>query len=84
MLKELVIRELPSKKIIHYALAYINANIHAGDNGRVIGYDNSHGYSHKHYYGKITAEPFTTYEALYETFQREWMAIAIRYVNGDK
>ena len=51
VLKESVTREQPSGKVLHYALAYINANIYAGDSGRVIGYDNSHGYSHKHYYG---------------------------------
>lgn len=81
VLKELVVRELPSGKVLHYALAYINTNIYSGDNGRVIGYDNSHGYSHKHYYGTITAEPFNTYEELYDAFQNEWMEIAIQYVN---
>ncbi len=81
VLKELVIRELPSKKVVHYSLAYINSAICAEDNGRVVGYDNSHGYSHKHYYGVKTAEPFTSYEALYEKFQQEWMAIALLYVN---
>lgn len=84
VLKELVIRELTSKKVIHYALAYINANIYAGDNGRVLGYDNRHDYSHKHYYGTITPEPFVTYEALYEKFQSEWMDIALRHVNGER
>jgi len=84
VLKELVVRELPSRKVIHYALAYINASIHAGDNGRVLGYDNRHDYSHKHYYGTITPEPFDTDEALYERFQSEWMVIAVRYVNGEE
>lgn len=40
-----VIRESPSKKVISYALAYINPLIFSGDNGRVLGHDNSHGYS---------------------------------------
>lgn len=38
VLKERVIRELPSKRIIQYALAYINPLIFSGDNGRVLGY----------------------------------------------
>ena len=84
VLKELVVRELPSRKVVHYALAYINASIHAGDNGRVLGYDNSHDYSHKHYYGTVTPDPFDSYEELYERFQREWMDIAIRHVNKGK
>lgn len=35
-LKERVIRELQSKKVISYALAYINPLIFSGDNGRVL------------------------------------------------
>jgi hypothetical protein len=84
ILKERVIRELPSKKVISYALAYINPMIFAGDNGRVLGYDNSHDYSHRHYMGTVTPDPFIGYEALYEQFEREWQAIAIKFVNGEK
>lgn len=83
-LKERVIRELPSKKVIHYALAYINPLIFSGDNGRVLGYDNRHGYSHRHFMGNVTAEPLQGYEALYERFEREWQAIALRFVNGER
>ena len=83
VLKERVIRELPSKKVVSSALAYINPLIFSGDNGRVLGYDNSHGYSHRHYMGSITAEPFTGYEALYDRFEQEWQALAIKFVNGE-
>ena len=38
VLKERVIRDLPSKKVVGYALAYINPLIFSGDNGRVLGY----------------------------------------------
>ena len=79
VLKERVIRELPSKKVVSYALAYINPLIFSGDNGRVLGYDNSHGYSHRHYMGSITAEP----EALYDRFEQEWQTLAIKFVNGE-
>ena len=84
VLKERVIRELPSKKVISYALAYINPLIFSGDNGRVLGYDNSHGYSHRHYMGVITPEPFTSYEALSDRFEQEWQALAIKFVNGEE
>lgn len=83
VLKEYVIREIPSKQVIHYSLAYINPAIYSGDNGRVLGYDNSHGYSHKHYFGVITPEKFTSYEELYDKFETEWQKIAIDFVNGD-
>jgi hypothetical protein len=83
VLKERVIRELPSKKVVSYALAYINPLIYTGDNGRVLGYDNSHGFSHRHYLGQLTAEDFPGYEALYERFELEWQEIAIKFVNGE-
>lgn len=38
--------------------------IFSGDNGRVLGYDNSHDYAHRHYMGSIVADTFTSYEAL--------------------
>ena len=82
VLKERVIRELPSKKVISYALAYINPAIYVGDNGRVLGYDNKHGFSHRHFMGRVTAEDFPGYEALYEKFETEWQEIAIQFVNG--
>lgn len=83
VLKERVIRELPSRKVTSYALAYINSQIHPGDNGRVLGYDNSHGYSHRHYMGRVMADAFPGYEALYDRFEREWREIAIKFVNGE-
>jgi len=84
VLKERVIRELPSKKVISYALAYINPAIYGEDNGRVLGYDNSHGYSHRHFMGSMTAEEFPGYEALYEKVETEWRKIAIKFVNGEQ
>lgn len=47
----------------------------------MLGYDNSHGFSHKHYFGQITREKFTSYEELYDGFQEEWMALALAHVN---
>ncbi len=83
-LKERGIRELQSKKVISYALAYINPLIFSGDNGRVLGYDNSHGYSHRHYMGAIRPEPFTSHEELYDRFEQEWQAMAVKFVNGEE
>ena len=83
VLKESVTRELPSKKVISYALAYVNPAIYAGDNGRVLGYDNKHGFSHRHFMGQVTAEAFLGYAELYERFERDWQQIAIKFVNGE-
>jgi hypothetical protein len=33
--------------------------------------------------GRVTAEAFPGYEALFERFENEWQAIAIKFVNGE-
>jgi len=63
-------------RIVRYNLAYINHRIHAGDNGRVLGYDSAHGYHHRHYRGKMTAVAFKNYEEIESRFQSEWSRIA--------
>lgn len=61
--------------VTRYNLAYINHAIHRGDNGRVLGFDNAHGYHHRHYMGQVEAVEFESYEATQERFQQEWLAI---------
>ena len=58
-------------RVVGYALAYVNLNICAVDNGRVLGYDNSHGFHHRHRMGMVEPIEFTTYEALLEQFLEE-------------
>ena len=59
-------------KIVKYSMAYINHHIYAGDNGRVLGYDNTHHHHHKHYFGQISpVEDFTTYQELIKRFEME-------------
>jgi hypothetical protein len=59
-------------KVTRYSLAYINHSMCHTDNGRVLGYDNAHGYHHKHYLGKIEAVKFVSYEKIEEQFQQEF------------
>lgn len=61
--------------VTRYNPAYINHAIHQGDNGRVLGFDNAHGYHHRHYLGEVEAIEFVTYEATQERFQQEWLEI---------
>lgn len=61
--------------VTRYNLAYINHAIYRGDNGRVLGFDNAHGYHHRHFMGKVETIEFESFEATQERFQREWLAI---------
>ena len=59
-------------KIVKYNMAYINPDIFPGDNGRVIGYDNSHDYHHKHFFGEIyEVDDFVNYQELVERFKED-------------
>lgn len=59
-------------KVSRYSLAYINHHLCHVDNGRVLGYDNSHGYHHRHFMGEEAPIEFKTYEAIVEQFEKEW------------
>lgn len=55
-------------RVVAYSLVYINLKRCSVDHGRVLGYDNSHDYHHRHFMGKVKAIEFTTYAALVERF----------------
>jgi len=57
--------------VVAYSLAYINLMRCRVDNGRVLGFDNSHDYHHRHFMGRVEAVDFTTYEAMAERFIAE-------------
>ncbi len=61
--------------LISYSLTYINPNIFNKDNGRILGYDNEHGYHHRHYMGKEESITFLTFEEIKERFETEWREI---------
>ena len=58
-------------KLTAYSPAYINLRRCSADNGRVLGYDNSRDYHHRHFMGEVEAIKFTTYAALVERFMGE-------------
>ena len=64
-----------SGKVTGYNLAYINASIHSGDNGRVVGYDNAHGYHHRHYFGVMTPVAFVNFDDMEAQFQADWLGL---------
>jgi len=57
--------------VARYNLAFINQRIYAGDNGRVLGYDNKHGQHHRHFMGKQETFAFRRYEELLKRFLAE-------------
>jgi len=64
--------ENEKEEIVKYSMAYINHLIFSDDNGRVIGYDNTHNFHHKHYFGKISeVSDFISYENLVDRFEKE-------------
>jgi uncharacterized protein DUF6516 len=58
-------------EVLKYSLAYINPLVCGVDNGRVLGYDNSHGYHHRHFMGRVEAVTFESYAALSARFLAE-------------
>ena len=61
--------------VTRYAVTYINHAISQAYNGRVLGFDNAHGFHHRHYMGSIEPAEYVNYEATLERFQREWLEI---------
>ena len=57
--------------VVKYNLAYVNPLICAVDHGRVLGYDNSHDYHHRHFLGTVEPVEFDKYESLSERFYAE-------------
>ncbi len=57
--------------VVKYNLAYINPLICSVDNGRVLGYDNSHDYDHRHFMGIVGSVEFDNYESLSRRFHAE-------------
>lgn len=61
-------------RIVRYNLAYINHLVFQGDNGRVIGYDNAHGFHHRHCMGVVEAVEFKNFDDIEAQFQADWIA----------
>jgi hypothetical protein len=70
MLKEEVWQDQDGQ-VVKYSLAYVNPTICGADNGRVLGYDNSHDHHHRHFMGKQESLEFSGYAALARRFYDE-------------
>jgi hypothetical protein len=58
-------------RVTKYNLAYINQAVCQADNGRVLDYDNSHDFHHRHFMGEVKAVKFKDYETLASRFRDE-------------
>ncbi len=64
--------ENDKEEIVKYSIAYINHLIFSDDNGRVLGYDNTHNFHHRHYLGEISeVSDFISYQDLLKRFEKE-------------
>lgn len=61
--------------VTRYNIAYINHDLCRKDNGRVLDYDNAHGYHRRHHMGTVEPCEFVSYEVTVERFQAEWQEI---------
>src|SRR5260370_38987101 len=60
-----------SGRLLRYSMVLIDTHNTAADNGRALGYDNSHGYHHRHYLGKVATVEFESYESTEKRFEAE-------------
>ncbi len=61
--------------VTRYSLTYVNHAHFSRDNGRVLGYDNAHGYHHRHYMGEVESVTFNNFYEIEERFQSEFEVI---------
>jgi len=59
-------------QLLRYSMVLIDARNQAADNGRVLGYDNAHGYHHRHHLGQVEPVEFKSYEDILERFETEY------------
>ncbi len=74
LIQRIIVTDIQGK-IEHYSLAYIDPTISTQDNGRILGYDNSHNYHHKHWFGTVEAIEFSSFEHLETKFEEEFWEI---------
>jgi hypothetical protein len=57
--------------VVKYNLAFIHFGLGSVDNGRVLGYDNAHGFHERHWMGKSEKVQFHDYTATFDRFMEE-------------
>ncbi len=57
--------------VVKYNLAFIHPGLYQRDHGRVLGYDNAHGFHERHFMGKAEPATYTSYEQILNRFLEE-------------
>lgn len=60
-------------KVVRYNLAFIHHHSFQRDHGRVLGYDNAHGFHERHRMGSVERVAFSSYDGVLARFQEELM-----------
>lgn len=58
-------------QLLRYSLALIDIHGTGIDSGRIIGYDNAHGYHRRHFFGHVESIEFESYENIESRFEAE-------------
>ena len=58
-------------QLLRYSLALIDIHRTGIDSGRIVGYDNAHGYHHRHCFGQVESIEFKSYESIERRFEAE-------------
>jgi hypothetical protein len=64
-----------SGEVVRYNLAFICHQLCTADNGRALGYDNQHGYHHRHSMGQTIPFEYAGYDLLLDRFLAEVEAL---------
>jgi hypothetical protein len=56
---------------VKYNLAFIHLDLCQQDHGRVLGYDNAHGFHERHWMGEAERTAFRDYKTTFERFIAE-------------
>ncbi len=66
-------------KVVRYNLAFLLPHLFYADNGRVLGFDNTHGEHERHFMGSVQEVEFKNYESTANRFYREVEAMRKSY-----
>ena len=59
------------KRVVRSNLAFIVPHLTGVDNGRILGYDNRHGYHERHFMGRVGCVEFESFPSTSRRFYRE-------------